>query len=394
MKLGGFILLCVAFSQIVRAQGNYAEFTSRVNRLYDKEHADKVWEELVSAGKIPLVSKDSVAFLYRGQANSVVWMGDFNGWGSSKKLNNQGRRIPETDIWILRLSLPEDARLDYKILINDQDFILDPANPSTQWSGVGGGSVNSELRMPALKEDVHMVPLPDAAKGKLLKDLLIHSTALGYQITYSVYTPHGYEKGKQYPILYVTDGYEYLHERMGNMTVALDNLIHLKKIKPVVAIFIDHREPVNRSVNRRIQELGMNEKYLHFISRELIPEVENRWTHVKASDRAIIGTSLGGLSAAWFAFSRPDLFDMAGMQSPAFWFKPEIYSLCERTETPPSKVFMTTGLIHDTEEGARKMRDIFQKKGFAFGFREVNQGHSWGNWRGLIDDMLMYLVPE
>ena len=43
---------------------------------------------------------DSVAFLYRGDAKSVLWMGDFNGWGNDKKFKNSGTKIPHTDIWI------------------------------------------------------------------------------------------------------------------------------------------------------------------------------------------------------------------------------------------------------------------------------------------------------
>jgi enterochelin esterase family protein len=126
----------------------------------------------------------------------------------------------------------------------------------------------------------------------------------------------------------------------------------------------------------------------------LIPTVEQNYSIAKGrSHRAIIGTSLGGLSAAWFAFSDPEIFGMTGIQSPAFWFKPEIYSLCEQAEIPPVKIFMSSGLIHDAEEGARKMKGILDKRSLTVEFREVNQGHSWGNWRDLIDDMLIYLFP-
>ncbi len=70
--------------------------------------------------------------------------------------------------------------------------------------------------------------------GRVIPDNLIKSTNLGYQIMYSIYLPPGYTKiaTDVYPILYVTDGYEYMHEKMGNMVTILDNLIHLKKIRP------------------------------------------------------------------------------------------------------------------------------------------------------------------
>ncbi|HYC86124.1 MAG TPA: alpha/beta hydrolase-fold protein, partial [Chryseosolibacter sp.] len=303
-----------------------------------------------------------------------------------------GTRIPGTDIWMLKTSFPKDARLDYKIVVNGTNWILDPENREHQWSGVGGGSPNSELRMSEWVQDPVTTTAAEGLKrGTVEADILLNSKLLGYQITYSVYIPHGYRPHHTYPVIYVTDGYEYMHEKMGNMILVLDNLIHLKKIKPVVAVFIDHREPVNRANNRRMEELVMNENYLKFITDELIPLIEKGHNvSKKPAERAVLGTSMGGLSAAYFAFKRPDVFGLAGIQSPAFWFKPDIYSLCANNENPPVKTFMTTGLINDTEEGAKKMKAILDRNTCNYEYREVPQGHSWGNWRDLIDDILIY----
>ncbi len=376
------------------AAQDYALFTATIRKLYDPNSAvrEQTWNELVEAGDIPLVLGDSVAFLYRGNVNSVMWMGDFNGWGRSTKFHNKGTRIPNSDIWILKSTFPRDARLDYKIVINDNDWILDPNNQDHQWSGVGGGSPNSELRMPDWKPDpIATRPVDGLKKGKLESDLLLNSKKLGYQITYSVYLPHGYSPNTKYPVIYVTDGYEYLHERLGNMQLILDNLIHLQKIPPVVAVFIDHREPINRANNRRMQELAMNETYLQFFTEEFIPLIEKNYAVTTSSNqRAILGTSMGGLTAAYFAFSHPEIFGLVGIQSPAFWFKTDIYTLCDNPENPPVKLFMTTGLINDTEEGARKMKTILDKNTCNYKYMETNQGHSWGNWRDSIDDILIY----
>lgn len=374
---------------------DYTEFTQAVRGLSTgtaQEIAER-WEKLADGGKIPLVVRDSVAFLYRGEAKSVMWMGDFNGWGYDKSFRNNGTRIAGTDIWILKASFPSDARLDYKIVINETSWILDPVNPYQQWSGVGGGSPNSELRMPAWKPEPTGLARSGALPGKIRKDILIDSKQLGYQVTYSVYTPSAYREGDPsvYPVVYVTDGYEYMHENMGNMITILDNLIHQKTIRPVVVIFVDHREPVNRANNRRMQELTMNERYLNFFTQELIPKVEGSYRiSRKPEERAIMGTSMGGLNAAYFSFSRPEVFGLAGIQSPSFWFRPEIYSFCDNPDHPPVKTFMTTGLLNDTREGTEKMKTILDKNTCTFQYKEVNQGHSWGNWRDLIDDILIY----
>jgi enterochelin esterase-like enzyme len=394
------ILLCCCFCLSINTliSQQRQSFTETIQKLYSLPTPDKyqLLEQLIQQGNVPFVHEDSVAFLYRGEAQSVRWMGDFNGWGYDKKFQNKGTRIPNSDIWILKTSFPADARLDYKVVVNDTEWILDPANPHQQWSGVGGGSPNSELRMSRWKPDPITEPIEAIFHGRVINDQLIKSNQLGYQIMYSLYLPPSYKNvsSEIYPVLYVTDGYEYMHEKMGNMVTILDNLIHLKKIRPVIVVFIDHREPVNRSNNRRMQELAMNEQYLNFVTKELIPKVEGQYpVSTRPEDRGILGTSMGGLTAAYFSFSKPEIFGLAGIQSPAFWFRPEIYTFCANPEKPPVKTFLTTGTIHDTAEGAEKMQNILDTNTCAFQYTEVHQGHSWGNWRDLIDDMLIYFFP-
>jgi enterochelin esterase-like enzyme len=174
------------------------------------------------------------------------------------------------------------------------------------------------------------------------------------------------------------------------MITILDNLIAYKKIKPVIAVFIDHREPINRANNRRMEELNMSEKYLKFFTEEFIPSVEGEYpVQADASNRAILGTSLGGLTSAYFIFARPNLFGMAGIQSPAFWIRPQIYAMCDSTKGQKIEISLTSGLINDASEGSRKMKDILQSNSCVYHYRENNQSHSWGNWKGLIDDILI-----
>jgi enterochelin esterase family protein len=59
----------------------------------------------------------------------------------------------------------------------------------------------------------------------------------------------------------------------------------------------------------------------------------------------------------------------------------------------PLKIFMSTGAINDTQVRARQMRDVMQAKGYPLRYIEVNQGHSWGNWRALLNEPLEYLFP-
>ena len=380
---------------------DYSLFHSKIKSFFDystlpdsAQRAKKInelWTSLQTAHQIPIIAEDSVAFLYRGNARTVEWTGDFNAWGYLKNVDNKGKLIPGTDVWMFKAGFPKDTRFDYKILIDGHRQIVDPENEHQQWSGVGGGSLNSELRMPNWKEDPVLQVRKDIPHGTVMEEILFSSKTLGYQITYSVYLPANYNTLGKISSLYVTDGYEYILPRLGNMVTILDNLLADKKIKPIVAIFVDHREPINRSNNKRMEELAMNPKYLEFFTKEFIPFIESNY-HVDSSytTRAIMGSSMGGLSAAYFAFAQPGIFGMAGIQSPAFWVRPQIYAICNNPEHPV-KVSMTSGLISDASEGSRKMKEILQTNACQYHYLEVNDGHSWGNWRNLIDDVLVDL---
>ncbi|MBX7127230.1 MAG: hypothetical protein K1X47_16160 [Cyclobacteriaceae bacterium] len=393
------LLLIVCLSPL-RAQTS--EFTASVSALIrigtiesaeeQLQQAALWWTQHQEKGQIPLIAGDSVAFLYKGDAHTVKWMGDFNAWGYDKNVANSGTRIGKTDIWLWRTSFPGDARFDYKIAVDDKDWMLDPENPYQQWSGVGGGSPNSELRMPAWKEDEVQHERPQISHGSITNDILLHSKVLGYQLMYSVYIPVHKPADEPLPVLYVTDGYEYLHPKMGNMVTVLDNLIADHKIVPLAVIFIDHREPVNRGNNKRMTELAMNQKYLQFFVDEFLPRMEHKYPISRdGSKRGILGASMGGLNAAFFAFSKPEVFGLVGLQSPAFWTRPQIYNLCGNPAGNKVTVSMTSGVINDASEGSRKMKTVFESNACVYHYREVNDGHSWGNWRNLLDDVLIDL---
>jgi enterochelin esterase-like enzyme len=296
--------------------------------------------------------------------------------------------VGSSNVWVMKAALPRNARLDYKIVLNGREWLPDPDNPHQQW---GGGGPNSELRMPDWKPEPLTIRRNSVAKGTFSESQLMFSHQLGYDILYKVYVPAGYEHLDNLPTIYVTDGQEYVDERLGAMINVLDNLIADKKIKPIIAVFIDPREVKDPSNNRRMIELPLNDHFLEFVRDELVPHIDKSYrTNPSPDARAIMGTSLGGLNAAFFGLKAPDTFRLIGIHSPAFWYRPKIYEMYNESPQLPLKIFMTTGVMSDTEEGARQMKSILEKKNYNFQYLEVNEGHSWGNWRALIDDILVY----
>ncbi|MDX2127859.1 MAG: alpha/beta hydrolase-fold protein [Chloroherpetonaceae bacterium] len=400
MKLSSLFVLITSFwfsHQVIQAQypdsakfQTFSEFKSAlVTASNSPTELNVLWQLLLNSRRVPFAIGDSVAFLYRGNSSSVKWNGDFNNWGGSS--GGTGVKIGNNDVWIWETVFPNDARLDYKIVLNGNNWILDPNNPNQQMSGFGP---NSELRMPQYVSPIFAYRKQGVAQGPLTSNQLISSNNLGYSLHYRVYTPNGYNTLSNLPVIYVTDGQEYSHDQMGSMVITLDNLIAEGSIRPIIAVFISPVNPSNSSQNRRQNEYPMNTTYLNFVKNELVPLIDTNYKTAKSQDqRAILGTSLGGICAAFFGVRASHTFGLIGIQSPAFWYSPGIYTDYQDSVKLPLKVYMSSGTINDTRDRARQMRDLMQQKGYPLLYREVNEGHSWGNWRALMKEMLTFFFP-
>lgn len=352
----------------------------RVNALYDSLRAN---------AEIPFRRHDTALLLFRGKGiNTLSWAGDFNGWNAGSN-GWTGQRLEGTNIWWLLKTFPADARLDYKVVANG-NWLLDTDNPFTQYSGFGP---NSELRMPEWTFPEETRLHNGVLRGTLSEPKTITSSVqnLGYQVRYRVYTPNNYANLNQLPVVYVTDGHEYADDRLGAMLIVMDNLIHQGRIRPIMAVFIDPRDPATGN-NRRMSEYRANIRFANFVADELVPFIDQSYkTDTAASKRAILGTSLGGWNSAYFGFTRPDRFRLIGIHSPAF--DHAILQNYQNSPQLPLKIYMSTGTIFDTQNQARNMKAIMVEKGYPLRYTEVNQGHSWGNWRALIDEPLEYFFP-
>jgi enterochelin esterase family protein len=294
--------------------------------------------------------------------------------------------------------LPDAARIDYKLVLNGSTWILDPNNPHQQYSGFGP---NSELRMPEWVFPQETVRDPSVPQGALSADLQIASDTLAYPVRYRVYTPAGYDALSNLPVIYVTDGHEYSDDRLGAMRIVVDNLIDDGRAAPALVVFIDPRS-VATGQNQREDQYVQNPAFAHFVARELAPAVDAAYrTRTDRDGRVILGTSIGGVFALYLGLLHPNEFGRLAIQSPAFWVTespdwwtgPSLYQMVAAAPASQFEVYMSAGTINDTATEARRMRDIMLSRSHGLTYREVPEGHSWGNWRALIDEMMIALVP-
>lgn len=347
----------------------------------------QLFDSLYAYNKIPWISNDTIVFLYSGEASKIQLAGDMTAWRI--QTDYEFKKIGKTKVWYLMKTFPRTARLDYKIIVNGS-WNLDSNNPNKQMSGFG---YNSAFYMPDYKPSVYLLARNNTEKGKISEAITLSSSSINRPVRYWVYIPAGYENLNNLPSMYVLDGQEYKYEGMGSMLNVLDNMIAEKLIKPIVVIFVDPVHPISSS-NQRVELFLNNANYTAFFKNELIPAIDKSFkTENNPNQRAILGTSYGGNCAAYFGLQIPDVFKLIAPQSPSF--NSNIISLYTQANLLNfNKVFITTGVINDTESYANQLEQILISKNVAYQYIKVNEGHSWGNWSALLDDILLYFYAK
>ena len=228
------------------------------------------------------------------------------------------------------------------------------------------------------------------ADGIVTDDIRISSDALGYDLHYRVYLPEGADSGgEDHPVMFLTDGQNYLSR--GGVPEVLDSLITDGRIEPVVAVFVDARDPDDLQSHRRNSQFFCNPDYLRFYVDELIPAIEASYPVAASREaRAIMGLSFGGTNAACFGLLGYDTFSGIAMQSPANHPLPNLLPTYQEMPTLPLRIFLSTGVPDDNTQDNRAFRTVLQDKGYEMEYVEVREGHNWENWRPLIDDVLLY----
>jgi enterochelin esterase-like enzyme len=332
-------------------------------------------------GDFPLVEDSLVTFVYKGKvALRATIPSDLNSWDTKA---HEMKQLGQSDLYYLTLNLPLDARIDYKFYV-DGMWMMDPLNDKTVSGGFGP---NSAFDMPAY-EPPPEIEYDDSLPHGALEAHDFESRIIAGPRQVQVYVPAGYGAAgdRGYPVIFVQDGGEYV--TLGSMVNVLDYVIAHDLVPPLVAVFID---PLDRNY-----EYFLNKDYERLVIEEVLPFVRERYDVSTEPDKnAIMGASLGGAISVMISLDRPDIFGKCGSQSGAFDI--DDMELVKRVASEPKRAvdfYLDCGTIGDLTDGNRAMKQALEAKGYNLIYREYNEGHSWGNWRAHIDDMLVYFWGE
>jgi enterochelin esterase family protein len=204
---------------------------------------------------------------------------------------------------------------------------LDPRNVNTKY-GYGGFGAVSIVQVPG--DGPQFYDTRDVPHGEVRIRPYVSKT-LGVSRTVWIYTPPGYEKGSNYPVMYLLHGAGDIESgwtMIGRANNIIDNLIAEGKAKPMVVVM-----PLGHTIqsfwtgpakNAAVAAPGAPAApgALSAFGKDLLddvmPLVERDYkVSKKADDRAIAGLSMGGGQTFNVAFNRPELFRYVVMMSPA-----------------------------------------------------------------------------
>ena len=308
-----------------------------------------------------------------------------NGWYAATGVM---ARAQGTDLFFRTDTIPIDGRVEYKFWV-DSSWILDPLNPR---KALGGFGDNSDVWMPKyVSRDID--PRNSSEHGNI-DTVWIESKILQRKHPVFIYTSSKASKSVLAPVLYVTDGGDYL--TIGRLNLILDSLVAAGRIKPIIAVCVDPRTNLSDgSTNQRMKDYAANDAYLDFLEKEISPYIEKQYPVSRASkDRVIIGASMGGLIATYAALTRPNFWPNCAAQSPAYLqADTAVIKLTEKIMFTPAKISIQTGIIHDTQNEARYVHNLLKKKAAYYMYEEFHEGHNWTNWRTHLPKLLEYFFP-
>ena len=144
-----------------------------------------------------------------------------------------------------------------------------------------------------------------------------------------IYVPANYEKSNaRYPVVYMLDGQSVFSGGWGTEKT-LERLVRDRKAPEMIIVGIassDNRtsEYVPYEDDWIRNNFGLYQPqaaaFAEFIVKEIVPHVDQKFrTVANRENRAIIGSSFGGLLAMWMGMHHDATFGMIGALSPSFW---------------------------------------------------------------------------
>jgi enterochelin esterase family protein len=295
----------------------------------------------------------------------------------------------------------------YRYLFNvDGVPTVDPRNPAVSESN---SYVSSLLTVPGAMFEDDRNDVPHGAVATVFYD----SAPLGRQRRMHIYTPPGYEAGKQrYPVFYLLHGSsdsDASWSSVGRANFILDNLIASKAAVPMIVVMpAGHTagdyddEPAADGTPR---PNGFAEDFIDAV----MPYVEKHYRVLPDRNHtALAGLSMGGGQTINIAVTNPARFGYVGVWSAGVFdlsHQPGVKPSWPPVSVAPEWIAAHQAGLNDDRDKrglkllwfaagaddsllpiARATERMFEEYGFNPVFVQSTGGHSWTNWRDYLNE--------
>ena len=251
------------------------------------------------------------------------------------------------------------------------------------------------------------------------------SRLLGESRTVDVFLPREYERDleRTYPVIYANDGQDM--EAVA-LAATLDSLQRTGQMAPVIVVAIhatDRVQDYGTAYIPNAQGLGGRaDRYGRFLVVELMTLIESRYRVARGpQNTAVMGWSLGGLSAFDLAWRTPDRFGIVGVFSGAFWWRTDDGSVEARQASrimhrrvretpgrPALRIWFETGQrdesadrdgdgvidsVQDTEELIAELERKGYRRGSDVVHLTVMGTHDLPTWKRVLPEWLSWAFP-
>ncbi len=310
------------------------------------------------------------------------WMKDFNSTVDLVK--------DEKGVWSVSLPTPAPELYTYSFII-DGLAVTDANNVFMQRDGTRYLSV---LLIPG---DVTANYFEANQRGNL-SQVWYNSPTIGTNRRMFVYTPYGYESGKEkYPVLYLLHGAggdEDAWSTMGRTCQILDNLIEKKLAKPMLVVMPNGNPGQQAAKTTMLPEKTYNwndpqfaNLYVNSIVKDIVPYIESHYRVVaKPGSRALAGLSMGAGHTISCTNLYPGFFSYICPLSNGIRLTEDNKAKYDEQFKGLKKAgyklyFLACGDTDFLFESAKTLDATLTKNGLKHTFFVTPGGHTWANWR-------------
>jgi len=260
-------------------------------------------------------------------------------------------------------------------------------------------------------------PREGVARGEVTRHVFDESAVYPGTIhEYWVYVPAQYDPDGDEPaaVMVFQDGHAYIGDQGGfRATTVMDNLIAAGEMPVTIGIFIEpgHRGDTlpeghwNQRNNRSVEYDTPDEMYATFLIDEVLPLVAADYRLTDDPDqRAVCGTSSGGICAFKCAWHRPDVFRKVLSTIGSFTNirGGHVYpAIIRKEEARPIRVFLQDGMNDlDNEHGnwwlanQAMARSLAYEDRYDFLFIAGEEGHNATHGAAVFPDAMRWLWRE